>query len=93
MSSADLTTCFCKHCNTLLCVSLNNWTEVTSSYATYDVVSMFSHPGLEEKGQTRPGSRDSELEGCTVQPLHCKGCRESAGVKCTVVPPGKEIHR
>ena len=54
---------------------------------------MFSHPGLEQTGQKRPGSKDSELEGCTVQPLQCKKCRESVGVKCTSVPPDKEMHR
>ncbi len=93
MSSADLITCCCKNCHTLLCVSTNHWTEITSSYATYDVAVLFSHPGLEQLGPTRPGSKESELEGCTVQPLNCIKCKDSIGVKCVGVVPEKEIHR
>lgn len=60
-----------------------------SSYSTYENASYFSHPGLEQVDQKRPGAANSELEGCVVCPLKCKQCKALVGVKCVEAPGGR----
>ena len=93
MATASLVTGICKSCDTLLCISTNEWLEFTPSYSTYENADLYSHPGLEQVDQNRPGSKDSELEGCTVQALVCKKCHLQIGLKCVVVAPQKEQYR
>ena len=90
MEVPEIISCNCKICSNVLCISSNDWTEVSSSYSTYVNVAYFSHPGLELVEPRRPGSRESELEGCTVQPLRCAKCKTGMGVKCVDGPREKK---
>ena len=90
MASADLVTGRCKTCDAVLCITPNEWTEFTPSYSTYSNKELYSHPGLEQINQNRPGLKDSDLDGCTVQALQCRQCGEQIGAKCVAVVLGKE---
>lgn len=82
MATSEIISCNCKICSSVCCISSNEWIEVSSSYSTYVNVAYFSHPGLELVEPKRPGSKNSELEGCSVQPLRCTKCKTGMGVKC-----------
>lgn len=86
MATAELIACACKICDKTLCISTNEWLEVSNSYSTYGNSLAFSHPGLEQVEQKRAGSKHSELEGCFVKPLRCAGCKTGIGVKCVEAP-------
>lgn len=82
MAIAETIECLCNECNILLCISLNDWIEVSTSYSTYERPGAFTDPGLEPVEQIREGSKDSELDGCLVKPLRCYGCKTLLGMRC-----------
>lgn len=84
--------CHCNECHILICISLNSWTEVTTSYSTYENSGCFTDPGLELVGQIREGAVNSELEGCLVKPLRCHRCRAALGVRCVEAPVEKRAN-
>lgn len=90
MATSEIISCNCKICSSVCCISSNEWIEVSSSYSTYVNVAYFSHPGLELVEPKRPGSKNSELEGCSVQPLRCTKCKTGMGVKCVDGPKEKK---
>ena len=92
-TTAYLVSGFCNTCEAFLTVSTNEWTEFTPSYSTYENAELYSHPGLEQLNQNRPGVKDSELEGCTVQALLCKECQEQIGVTCVTAGAEKSHYR
>ena len=84
--------CHCNECHILICISLNSWTEVTTSYSTCEDSGGFTDPGLELVEQIREGAGKSELEGCLVKPLRCHGCRTPLGVRCVEAPVEKQAN-
>lgn len=92
MSTLELVNALCTACKNILFVSPNSWIEITSSYSTESSFWPSLTIGLEQIGKSRPGSKDSELEGCSVQALRCKGCHATVGIQCVHVVVGKEIH-
>jgi len=89
MATQELISLSCITCSTILCISSNSFKEVSTSYSTYENASYFSHPGLEQVEQKRPGAPNSQLEGCVVCPLRCKECKAAVGVKCVEAPNSK----
>lgn len=89
MARAETISCHCNECNILICISLNEWVEVSASYSTYEHPGAFTDPGLELVEQIREGSKNSELQGCFVKPLRCYGCKTPLGVRCVEAPVEK----
>ena len=92
LAIAETIECLCKECNILLCISSNDWVEVSNSYSTYERPGPFTDPGLELVEQIREGSKDSELEGCLVKPLRCYSCKTPLGVRCVEAPVEKTVN-
>ncbi|KAF6236636.1 hypothetical protein HO173_005417 [Letharia columbiana] len=92
MDIAETISCQCNECNILICISLNDWIEVSTSYSTYESPGAFTDPGLEMVEQIREGSKDSELEGCLVKPLRCHRCKTTLGVRCVEAPVEKRTN-
>lgn len=92
MAIAETIECLCNECNILLCISLNDWVEVSTRYSTYERPGAFTDPGLEQVEQIREGSKDSELDGCLVKPLRCYSCKTSLGMKCVEAPVEKRAN-
>jgi hypothetical protein len=85
--------CHCRVCDQPICTSSNEWVSVTNSYSTYTNAEAFSQTGLTAVNQIRPGATDSELEGCSVQPLQCSACKTGLGIKCVETPQEKEQYK
>lgn len=93
MTGPELVTCICDNCNSVVCCSSNEWTEISSTYSTYVDAARFSHPGLETVEPRRPGSKDSALEGCYVKPLRCMKCKTVMGLKCVDAAPDRRVNQ
>jgi len=87
MATPNLVSGECNVCETLLCISTNDWGRISEKYSTCDNTALFSFPGLEQFGQTVLGTR--ELEGCTLSSLRCRECRNIKGAVCVGTPPAK----
>ena len=92
MAIAETISCQCKQCNILICNSLNDWVNISTSYATYECRGAFTDRGLEQAQQVRVGSKDSVLEGCLVKPLRCRSCKTPLGVRCVEAPVEKRAN-
>jgi hypothetical protein len=84
---------FCRTCHTHICTYINEWIEITKTYSTFE--NAISYMGFEivVLDEERSGYKDSELEGCTLQPLSCKRCRKIVGSICVWAPEGKEQYK
>lgn len=85
--------CHCRICDQPICSSINEWVSVTNTYSTYANADSYSQTGLTALNQIRPGATDSELEGCSLQPLNCSACKAGLGIKCVETPEEKERYR
>ncbi|KAL2037291.1 hypothetical protein N7G274_009980 [Stereocaulon virgatum] len=92
MATPEIINCSCNNCNSVLCISSNEWTEISSSYSTCVNLAYFSLPGLELVEPKRPGSKGSALEGCSVQLLRCTKCKTAMGIKCVDGPREKKAN-
>lgn len=92
MAGAETISCHCNECHILICISFNDWIEISNSYSTYARPGGFTDPGLEQVEHIRQGSKDSELEGCLVKPLRCHRCKTPLGVRCVEAPAEKRAN-
>ena len=73
---------YCKTCKTHACTYINEWVEISNTYSTFEDDSKYTEIGLERVKQYRYGSKDSELERCTLWPLRCSECHTGLGSYC-----------
>ncbi len=84
---------FCKSCNTHVFTNNNEWIEISETYSTFENAICYMGYEIEVVHQDRYGSKDSELEGCTLQPLQCKRCHDVLGSICVWAPEEKKQHK
>ena len=88
LESQDVVSGFCV-CGNVLCTYLNAWLQISTTYFTYEYPELYTEQGLVPTHPPRSGSKDSELEGCTMLPLNCKTCNVTVGVKCIEAAAGR----
>lgn len=89
----NIVKCHCSACDQYLFSCVNSWTQITKSYYLYSNQSQKapSSVGLLVLPTTVPGT--SEMEGCTLRPLRCKGCTALKGGECVEAPAEKARYR
>lgn len=83
----------CESCNTHICTYSNEWVEISETYSTYENPQNYAEVGLERVKLDRAGSKDSELERCTLRPLRCKRCQTGLGLLCVRAPEEKKRYQ
>jgi hypothetical protein len=66
---------------------------VSNSHFTYEDSKKFIEYQIETLWNIREGLPDSQLEGCFVNPVRCRICRATIGVRCVDAPEGKAQFR
>lgn len=82
---------YCRHCRSHVGDFYNSWSRITGTLHVPALLGSYSSR-LKIVGNPEPASKDTALDGCTIQPLSCPhpGCRE-ASIGFTVInaPVGK----
>lgn len=81
--------CYCSGCDQYLYTCANAWAQISNTYYTCARPETQDTFGLVHRGQSRAGHRESELEGCVVQPLLCEKCGLGLGLRCIETPTAK----
>ena len=89
----NLVKCYCSTCDQYLFSCMNSWTQITKSYYLYSNQSTkaATFSGLLLVPTTVPGT--SEMEGCTLRPIRCKGCTALKGGECVEASAEKARYR
>ena len=89
----NIVKCDCSMCGVYLFSCSNSWAQITRSYYLYSNQSPKATlpSGLLALATTVPGT--TELEGCVLRPLRCKGCTVLMGGECVETSPEKARHR
>ncbi len=91
-AAAYLISCICNKCETVLCISTNEWIYMPHGLFAYDNAKLFSHPGIQYSERDSPGPVASELPSGVLiaRRVCCKTCKAVVGMHCVSTAVGRE---
>lgn len=91
-AAANLISCICNKCETVLCISTNEWVYMPPSLFAYHNAKLFSHPGIQYSERDSPGpvALDLPLGVLIATRVCCKTCKSAVGMQCVSTAVGRE---